>query len=58
MIRYTIRRVLGAVVVVWIVSLVTFAIFQLGPALTHNSPLYYYIGKSSLTPGSVQYKLV
>jgi peptide/nickel transport system permease protein len=45
MIRYVIRRLLGAVVVVIVVSIVTFLIFQLGPALAHISPAYFYIGK-------------
>ena len=58
MIRYIIRRSLGAVFVVWVVSILTFAIFQLGPALTHNSPLYYYVGKQPPAKGSVQYKLM
>ena len=45
MIRYIIRRLLGAFLVVVAVSLVTFLIFQLGPALAHKSPVYYYVGK-------------
>ena len=45
MVRFIIVRVLGAIVVVWIVSVVTFLIFQLGPTLTHTSPVYYYVGK-------------
>jgi peptide/nickel transport system permease protein len=58
MIRYIIRRSMGAVFVVFVVSILTFAIFQLGPALTHNSPLYYYVGKQPPAKGSVQYKLM
>lgn len=58
MIRYIIRRSLGAVFVVFVVSILTFAIFQLGPALTHNSPLYYYVGKQPPAKGSVQYNLM
>ena len=58
MIRYIIRRSLGAVLVVFVVSILTFAIFQLGPALTHNSPLYYYVGKQPPAKGSVQYNLM
>jgi peptide/nickel transport system permease protein len=58
MIRYVIRRTIGALAVVWAVSVVTFAIFQLGPSLTHNSPLYYYIAKQPPKPGSVQFKLL
>ncbi len=58
MFRYVIRRLLGAIVVVWIVSVITFAIFQLGPALSKQSPLYYYIAKQPPAPGSTQYKLL
>jgi peptide/nickel transport system permease protein len=58
MLRYVIRRILGAVVVVWIVSVVTFAIFQLAPKLSHISPIYYYIGKQPPAPGTTQYKLL
>jgi peptide/nickel transport system permease protein len=58
MIRYIIRRSLGAVLVVFVVSILTFAIFQLGPALTHNSPLYYYVAKQPPAKGSVQYNLM
>ena len=58
MIRYVIRRILGAIVVVWIVSVVTFAIFQLAPKLSHISPIYYYIGKQPQAPGTTQYNLL
>jgi peptide/nickel transport system permease protein len=58
MIRYVIRRLLGAVVVVWIVSVVTFALFQLAPKLSHTSPIYYYIGKQPPAPGTEQFKLL
>jgi len=56
MIRFLIRRLLGAVVVVWIVSIVTFAIFQLAPHLSGQSPIYYYIAKQPPPAGSVQFK--
>ncbi len=56
MIRFIIRRLLGAAVVVWIVSVVTFAIFQLAPTLTHQSPVYYYIAKQPPPQGSAQFK--
>lgn len=56
MIRFVVRRLLGAVLVVWVVSVVTFLIFQLGPALSHNSPVYYYVGKTPFPPGSLQLK--
>ena len=45
MTRYIVRRLLGAILVVWVVSIVTFAIFQLGPSLTHVNPVYYYVGR-------------
>ena len=56
MIRFIIRRLLGAAVVVWVVSVVTFVIFQLAPTLTHQSPIYYYIAKQPPPPGSTQFK--
>jgi peptide/nickel transport system permease protein len=58
MLRYIIRRLLGAVIVVWIVSVVTFVIFQLAPLLTHRSPIYYYVNKQPPAPGTEQYKLL
>lgn len=58
MIRYIIRRLLGAVVVIFVVSLVTFLIFQLAPALAHTSPVYYYVGKIPFAPGSEQLRLL
>ncbi len=57
MIRYVIRRLVGAAVVVVIVSIVTFLIFQLGPKLAHNTnPVYFYVGK--IPPGPEQLKLL
>lgn len=56
MARFLITRVLGAVVVIWIVSIITFLLFQLAPALSHTSPVYYYIGKIPFPPESVQFK--
>lgn len=56
MIRFIIRRLLGAIVVVWIVTVVTFVIFQLAPLLSHQSPVYYYIAKQPPPQGSVQFK--
>ena len=50
MIRYVIRRLLGAVLVVFIVSVITFLIFQLAPAIANVSPAYYYVGKIPPTP--------
>jgi len=56
MIRYLIRRLMGSVLVVWIVSVVTFVIFNLAPKLTHSNPIYYYIARNPPAPGSVQFK--
>jgi peptide/nickel transport system permease protein len=58
MLRYVIRRILGSVLVVFMVSIVTFAIFQLAPALAHRSPIYYYVGKIPFPEGSPQLKLL
>ena len=56
MIRYIIRRLAGSVLVLWIVSIITFLLFQLAPLLSHTSPVYYYIGKIPFKPGSLQLK--
>lgn len=58
MVRYIIRRLIGAIFVLWIVSVLTFAIFQLAPLLSHSSPVYYYIGKIPFPPHSLQLKLL
>ncbi len=46
MFRYIVRRLLGAVVVVFIVSLVTFFLFAIGPKIPGSSPAYLYVGKN------------
>jgi peptide/nickel transport system permease protein len=56
MIRFIALRLVGAVIVLFVVSVVTFLIFQLGPLLSHTSPVYYYIGKVPFPPGSLQLK--
>ena len=56
MIRFIAVRLLGVIVVVWIVSVVTFLIFQIVPTLSHTSPVYYYIGKIPFPPHSIQMK--
>jgi peptide/nickel transport system permease protein len=58
MIRFIIRRSLGAFAVLIVVSFVTFVIFQLAPFLSHSSPVYYYVGKIPFKPGSLQLKLL
>jgi peptide/nickel transport system permease protein len=45
MVRYIIRRILQAIVVVFVISIVTFGIFQIAPAITGASPAYLYVGK-------------
>jgi peptide/nickel transport system permease protein len=52
MFRYIVRRLLGAVVVLFVVSLVTFFIFMIGPKITGSSPAYLYVGKNP-TPEAV-----
>jgi peptide/nickel transport system permease protein len=56
MIRFIASRLLGAIIVVFIVSVVTFLIFQLAPLLSHTSPVYFYTGKVPFPPGSPQLK--
>ncbi len=50
MIRYIIRRLLAALLVIFVVSIITFVIFQLAPKLANVSPAYYYVGKIPPTP--------
>ena len=45
MIRYIIRRILGGILVIFAASIITFLIFQVGPAVAHVSPAQYYVGK-------------
>ena len=45
MIRYIIRRLVGALLVVIVISMMTFGIFQIGPKLSGASPAYLYVGK-------------
>ena len=56
MIRFLITRIAGAVVVVFVVSVVTFLLFQLPTLITGTSPVYYYIGKIPFPEGSLQFK--
>lgn len=50
MIRFVISRLVGMVLVLIVVSIVTFLIFQVGPLFADASPVYYYIGKAPATP--------
>lgn len=45
MVRYIIRRLLSSALVVLVISILTFLIFQLTPRLTNVSPVFYYVGK-------------
>jgi len=45
MVRYIVRRLLQAVLVIFVVSLITFGIFQIGPVLFGADPAYLYVGK-------------
>jgi peptide/nickel transport system permease protein len=54
-IRFLVRRSGGAVLVVFIVSVLTFLLFQLPPLVTGTSPVYYYVGRIPFPPGSPQF---
>lgn len=54
MLRFIILRLIGMVAVLWIVSLVTFAIFYMAPTLSHTNPIYYFMGRVPYKPGSPQ----
>ena len=56
MLRFILIRIAGAIAVIFVVSVVTFLIFQLAPALAHSSPVYYYIGKIPFDQDSEQFK--
>ena len=47
MIRYIIRRLLGAFLVVIVISIATFGIFFIAPKITGSDPSYLYVGKVS-----------
>jgi peptide/nickel transport system permease protein len=47
MIRYIIRRLLGAFLVVIVISIATFGIFFIAPKVTGADPSYLYVGKLS-----------
>jgi len=52
LVRYVFRRLLGAVFVVWVISVVTFSLFALANIVSGSSPAYLYVGKTS-TPAQV-----
>jgi peptide/nickel transport system permease protein len=52
MITFLVRRVLGGVLVIFLVSVVTFLIFQIGPKVTGADPAFLYTGKNT-TPAAV-----
>jgi peptide/nickel transport system permease protein len=45
MIRYIIRRCLGALLVVIVISMATFAIYFIAPRVTGSDPSYLYVGR-------------
>jgi len=47
MITFLVRRVLGGVLVIFLVSVVTFLIFQIGPKVTGADPAFLYTGKNT-----------
>lgn len=55
MIRFLIVRILGAAVVLVIVSAIVFLLFQLPTAVTGTSPVYYYVGKIPFAQNSPQF---
>lgn len=55
MVRFLITRIVGAIAVVFVVSIVTFLLFQLPTIVTGTSPVYYYIGKIPFPQDSVQF---
>jgi peptide/nickel transport system permease protein len=56
MLRYVLRRLIGALIVIVAVSVVTFLIFQVAPAVAHSNPVYYYVGR--IPPGKFQLHLL
>ena len=59
MFRYIIRRILGAILVLWIISLVTFWLFFAVPSLLHSNPAVLFAGRSPSpqTVADVSHKL-
>src|SRR5438270_4510227 len=45
MVRYISRRLLGALLVVIVISMVTFAMFFIAPKATGSDPSYLYVGR-------------
>jgi peptide/nickel transport system permease protein len=56
MIRYIVRRLIGAFIVIVAVSVVTFLIFQVAPAVSRTNPVFYYVGR--IPPGKLQLQLL
>lgn len=52
MVRYVLRRLAGAIGVVFVVSVIAFALFSLVPAITGANAAYLYVGRIS-TPAQV-----
>ena len=47
MIRFIIRRLIGVVILLWVVSVVTFSIFFLVPKLVGTNPALLYVGRTA-----------
>ena len=46
MVRFVIRRLLGLIIILWIVSLVTFLIFFMVPRALGSNPAVLFAGRS------------
>jgi peptide/nickel transport system permease protein len=53
MITFLVRRILGGLLVIFLVSVVTFGIFQIGPKISGADPAYLYTGKNT-PPAAIQ----
>lgn len=54
MFRFIVFRILGGIIVLWVISVATFLIFQVAPLLSHNNPVFYYVGKVPPQPAQLQ----
>jgi hypothetical protein len=50
MFQYIVRRIIGAFFVLFIVSVLTFLIFQITPTLLHLDLAYFYVGRTPPSP--------
>jgi peptide/nickel transport system permease protein len=54
MFQYIVRRTIGAVIVLLVVSILTFLIFQIAPKLLGLNLAYYYVGKIPPSPAGLK----